>query len=135
MLETIREYGRDRLADAGETEELRRRHAAYFLRFAERAAPHLFGAEQLDWLRRMGADADNVHMAIRGAVAAGDTDAAVGLVSGFGWYWWLRSMKKEASDLAALALRGAPVAAQAIEAQAARTRVRRQHRATETCVA
>ena len=123
MLETIREYGRDRLADAGETEELRRRHAAYFVRFTERAAPHLFGAEQLGWLRRMGADVDNVHMAIRAAVAAGDTDAAIGLVSGFGWYWWLRSMKKEAIDLAALALRGAPVAARAIEAQAARTRV------------
>ena len=103
-------------ADAGETEELRSRHAAYFVRFTERAAPHLFGAEQLDWLRLMGADADNVHMAIRAAVAAGDTHAAVGLVSGFGWYWWLRSLKKEAVDLAALALRGAPVAAQAIEA-------------------
>jgi hypothetical protein len=88
----------------------------------ERAAPHLFGPEQLDWLRLMGADADNVHMAIRAAVAAGDTETAVGLVSGFGWYWWLRSMKQEATDLAVLVLRGAPVAARAIEAQAAETR-------------
>ena len=123
MLETIREYGRERLAEAGETEELRRRHAAYFVRFAERAAPHLLGAEQLELAAANGRRRDNVHMAIRAAVAAGDTDAAVGLVSGFGWYWWLRSMKKEATDLAALALRGAPVAAEAIEAQAARTRV------------
>jgi predicted ATPase/DNA-binding SARP family transcriptional activator len=118
MLETIREYGRDRLAEAGETEQARRRHAAYFLRSAERAGPHLFGAGQLDWLRVMGADADNVHMAIRGAVAAGDTGTAVGLVSAFGWYWWLRSMKHEAGDLTALALGGAPSAAQAIAALA-----------------
>jgi len=117
MLETIREYGRDRLAEADETEELRRRHAAYFLRFAERGQSHLFGGEQLDWLRRLGADADNVHLAIRGAVAAGDMTTAVGLVGGFGWYWWLRSMKKEASDLAVLALCGAPTAEQAIAAQ------------------
>jgi predicted ATPase/DNA-binding SARP family transcriptional activator len=118
MLETIREYGRDRLAEAGETDQARRRHAAYFLRWAERAGPHLFGARQLDWLRVMGADADNVHMAIRGAVAAGDTATAVGLISAFGWYWWLRSMKQEAGDLTTLALRGAPTAAQAIDAQA-----------------
>jgi predicted ATPase/DNA-binding SARP family transcriptional activator len=113
LLETIREYGRDRLADAGEAGPLRRRHAGYFLRFAERAGPHLFGAEQLDWLRLMTADADNVHMAIRGAAAAGDQQTAVGLFGAFGWYWWLRSMKKEGGDLAALALRGAPDSARA----------------------
>jgi len=118
MLETIREYGRDRLAEAGEADQARRGHAAYFLRFAERAQPRLFGSGQLDWLRVMGADADNVHMAIRGAVAAGDTATAISLVSAFAWYWWLRSMKQEAGDLTALALRGAPTAAQAIEALA-----------------
>ena len=116
LLETIKEYGRERLADAGETEDLRRRHGAYFLTFAERGQPYLFGAEQLDWLRRLGADTDNVHLAIRAAVAAGDRETAIGLVGGFGWYWWLRSMKQEATDLACLALRGAPTAAQAIEA-------------------
>jgi len=115
MLETIREYSRDRLSDAGETVPLRRRHAEYFLEFAERAQPHLFGPRQLDWLRRMSAEADNVHMAIRGAVAAGDMDAAIGLVGAFGWYWWLRSQKKEAGDLAALALRDAPAAARAVD--------------------
>jgi predicted ATPase/DNA-binding SARP family transcriptional activator len=119
LLETIREYGRERLADAAETEDVRRRHGAYFLRFTESGQPHLFGADQLDWLRRLGADADNVHLAIRGAVAAGDRQTAIGLVGGFGWFWWLRSMKKEGSDLAALALRDAPSAAQAIDALAA----------------
>jgi predicted ATPase len=112
QLETIREYGRERLAEAGEAEVLRRRHAGYFLRFAEEAQPYLFGAEQLDWLRRLDADADNVHMAIRAAVAAGDRDAAIGLVGAFGWFWWLRSMKQEGGDLTALALRGAPGVAQ-----------------------
>ena len=118
LLETIREYGRERLTDAGESEDLRRWHGAYFLTFAEEGQPHLFGAEQLDWLRRLGADADNVHLAIRAAVAAGDADTAIGLVGGFGWYWWLRSMKQEATDLASLVLRGAPTAAQAIAALA-----------------
>jgi predicted ATPase len=55
MLETIREYGRERLAEAGETEPLRRAHAAYFLRFAERAQPHLaWLAEAEDLAGRIG---------------------------------------------------------------------------------
>ena len=119
LLETIREYGRERLADAAEAQTQRRAHAAYFLEFAELAAPHLFGAEQLDWLRRMDADADNVHLAIRGALAAGDLEVAAGLVGAFGWFWWLRSMKQEGGDLAALVLRAAPSAAQFIESGAA----------------
>jgi len=113
MLETIREYSRDRLSDAQETARLRRRHGEYFLGFVERAQPYLFGSQQLEWLRRMSAEADNVHSAIRQAVTAGEGDIAVGLVGGFGWYWWLRSQKKEGGDLAALALRGAPTTAQA----------------------
>jgi predicted ATPase/DNA-binding SARP family transcriptional activator/tetratricopeptide (TPR) repeat protein len=119
MLETIREYSRDRLADAGEAPSLRRRHARYFLGFAERAQPYLFGSQQLEWLRAMSTESDNVHMAIRQAVTAGDADVAIGLVGAFGWYWWLRSQKKEGGDLAALALHGAPTAVQAVGDQAA----------------
>ncbi|HUN37933.1 MAG TPA: BTAD domain-containing putative transcriptional regulator [Trebonia sp.] len=118
MLETIREYSRARLSDAGEAATLRRRHAEHFLGFAERAQPYLFGPQQLEWLRRMGAEADNVHTAIRQAVTAGEVDTAIGLVGGFGWYWWLRSQKQEGGDLAALALRSAPSTAQAADDQA-----------------
>jgi predicted ATPase/DNA-binding SARP family transcriptional activator len=114
MLETIREYSRDRLSDAGEAPALRRGHAEYFLGFAERAQPYLFGPRQLEWLRAMSAESGNVQMAIRQAAAAGDANTAIGLVGAFGWYWWLRSQKQEGGDLAALALRGAPTAAQAV---------------------
>ena len=51
MLEIIRAYGRERLAEAGETEEVRRRHAAYFLRLAESSQHTLLGGGQLAWLR------------------------------------------------------------------------------------
>ncbi|MGH2534715.1 MAG: ATP-binding protein [Thermomicrobiales bacterium] len=50
MLETIREYGWERLADCGEEDATRRRHAAQFLALAERAEPGLTGPEQADWL-------------------------------------------------------------------------------------
>ena len=49
MLETIREYAVERFEESGEAEELRRRHAAYFVGLAEEAEPNLRG-EPGDWL-------------------------------------------------------------------------------------
>jgi predicted ATPase/DNA-binding SARP family transcriptional activator len=100
MLEIIRAYGRERLAEAGEAEALRRGHAAYFLRQAEGSQEPLLRADQLDWLRRLAAEQDNLHAAVRGAVAARDAGTAAGLVGGVGLYWWLRSLREEGGDLA-----------------------------------
>ncbi|HEV2259663.1 MAG TPA: BTAD domain-containing putative transcriptional regulator [Streptosporangiaceae bacterium] len=104
MLEIIRAYGQERLAEAGESEELREAHAQYFTRLAEASQDHLLAAEQLDWLRWLADDQDNLHAAVRGAVAAGDAGTAVRLVAALGWYWWLRSMKMEGAELVAEAL-------------------------------
>ena len=100
MLEIIRAYGRERLAEAGETEEVRRRHAAYFLRLAESSQHALLGGGQLEGLRRLAAEQDNLHAAVRGAVAAHDAETAAGLIGASGMYWWLRSLKVEGGDLA-----------------------------------
>src|SRR5262249_21327143 len=76
MLETIRAYGLERLDAAGERERLRRAHAAYFLELAETAEPYLRSGEQLGWLARLSEDHDNLHVALRGAIAAGGARAA-----------------------------------------------------------
>jgi predicted ATPase/DNA-binding SARP family transcriptional activator len=99
MLEIIRAYGQERLAEAGEQQEVREAHAQYFTRLAEASQDHLLRAEQLDWLRRLGEDQDNLHAAIRGAVAAEDGPTAVRLAAALGWYWSLRSMKLEGAEL------------------------------------
>jgi predicted ATPase/DNA-binding SARP family transcriptional activator len=104
MLEIIRAYGEERLAEAGETEELRRGHIGYFLRMADESQDYLLGAQQLDWLHRLSEDQENLHAAVRAAVAAQDADAAVALAGSLGWYWWLRSMKGEGADLCGEAL-------------------------------
>src|SRR5579859_2225544 len=104
MLEIIKAYGQERLAEAGEPGEFRAAHAEYFTRLAEASPAHLRGADQLVWLRKLSDDQDNLHAAIRGAVAAGDGPAAVRLAAALGWYWWLRSMRVEGSDLIAEAL-------------------------------
>jgi tetratricopeptide (TPR) repeat protein len=100
MLETIREYGLERLAEAGETESQRLALAGYLLALATAAEPHLRGAEQLTWLRRLADEHDNLHPTIRAAIDAGDAATAYALVARLGWYWWLRGHRMEGAVLA-----------------------------------
>ncbi|MFD4240138.1 BTAD domain-containing putative transcriptional regulator [Streptomyces sp. NPDC058525] len=104
MLETIRAYGLERLAEAGEQERIRRAHTAYFTRLASTADPYLRRAEQLEWLARLGEEHDNLNAALRGAIAAGEAREAVRLVAAAGWYWWLSGRKAEGGELSAQAL-------------------------------
>ncbi|MFI9380773.1 BTAD domain-containing putative transcriptional regulator [Kutzneria sp. NPDC052558] len=108
MLGTIREYAEQRLAEAGETDLARQAHLAYFTELAETADPHLRRAEQLTWLATVKADHDNITAAMRGALAAGEAEAAMRLSVGAGWYWWLAGRKTEGAELtlAAVALPG-----------------------------
>ncbi|MFK4245673.1 BTAD domain-containing putative transcriptional regulator [Micromonospora chokoriensis] len=101
MLETVRAFCAERLADAGEADDQRRAHAAYFLEFAWTASDHLRRAEQLHWLRRLDAERDNLHAALRRATAAGDAADAAGMVAALSFYWWLRGMRGEGARLAA----------------------------------
>ncbi|HTJ33553.1 MAG TPA: BTAD domain-containing putative transcriptional regulator [Dactylosporangium sp.] len=104
MLETIRAYGLERLDEHGETDEVRRRHGAWFLALAERLEPLLRTDRQLEALDELNAEHDNLHGALRRAIAAGDSELAVRLVSVVGWYWWLGGHRVEGATLAAAAL-------------------------------
>src|SRR2546421_4094473 len=64
LLETIREYGLQKLEDTGETETFRRRHLEWFLALAHRAEPEWRGANQALWLDRLEADLANVRAAL-----------------------------------------------------------------------
>src|SRR5215217_5316983 len=85
LLETIRHYALDRLAEAGESGRLRARHADAFLALAESTAPVLgTDAGSGDVL---GADAANLHAAIEHAAQA-EPEKALRLCSALS-YWWL----------------------------------------------
>ncbi|WP_422769042.1 AfsR/SARP family transcriptional regulator [Plantactinospora sp. WMMC1484] len=100
MLETVRAFGAERLAEAGEAEQLRRAHAAYFLELARTADHRLRGAEQLEWLRRLDADRDDLHVALHRAAAGADPGTALELVAALSFYWWLRGLRGEGAALA-----------------------------------
>lgn len=59
MLETVRQYGREKLEEAGGETAVRRRHADFFLALAEEAEPALLGSEQGEWLKRLEVEHDN----------------------------------------------------------------------------
>ncbi|WP_138957840.1 BTAD domain-containing putative transcriptional regulator [Streptomyces sp. YIM 121038] len=99
MLGTIKEYAGFRLAEAGEAESARRAHLAYCTELAETAEPHLRRAEQLEWLAVLRAEHDDIGAAMRGALAAGEAQAAMRLAAGAGWYWWLSGHKTEGLEL------------------------------------
>jgi predicted ATPase len=104
LLETIKAYGRERLAAAGETERVRDEFVDWFGRLSAIAEPHLRRAEQVEWLAKLDADHDNLHAAVRAAVASGAAAPAVRLVARLGWYWWLRGHKAEGAELAGVAV-------------------------------
>ncbi len=71
MLETVREYGREQLAAAGEEPRTRAAHAAVFLDLVERAEPQLVGPDQGLWLDRLEADHGNLRAALDWAMDPG----------------------------------------------------------------
>jgi len=68
MLETIREYGLELLAAAGELAGVQHAHAAYYATVAEVAAHRLAGPEQATWLARLDLEHDNMRAVLRWAV-------------------------------------------------------------------
>ena len=79
LLETMRQYALERLADAGEIEQTARHHAEWY---AERAALYrgLWSPDEALWLARAGREFDNFRAAVRFALDEHDADLAVRLV-------------------------------------------------------
>ncbi|PKV92795.1 putative ATPase [Amycolatopsis echigonensis] len=98
MLETIRAFCAEKLDAAGETERFRRAHAQAFLRLVEEADPKLRTAEQLDWLRKIDAEYDNIVAALRWS-AASDPSLALRIATALSMYWWLRGRRYEGATL------------------------------------
>jgi predicted ATPase/class 3 adenylate cyclase len=87
MLETIREFGQERLEATGDLEPVRRRHAEHFLGLAEEAEPHLTAQDQGAWLDRCDLEHANIRAALRWAIDRGDAGAAQ-TAAGALWRFW-----------------------------------------------
>jgi tetratricopeptide (TPR) repeat protein len=108
MLETIREYARERLDASGEAGLLARHHARYYLELAQDAEPHLTGPEADRWLETLRLETDNLRGGLRWAMDRGDPpslDIGLRMAAGL-WRFWqqtgaLREARQWLEDLLA----------------------------------
>jgi DNA-binding CsgD family transcriptional regulator/tetratricopeptide (TPR) repeat protein len=88
MLETIREYGHERLTGRGEMAALRSRHRDHYLRLAEQAAAQWFGPTQRSWAARLPRESANIRAALHYCLTEpGQTDAGVRMAGALWMYW------------------------------------------------
>jgi predicted ATPase len=89
LLETIREYGLERLVESGEEQSIRQAHAHYYLWLAEEAEPNLLGADQGLWLDRLEREDGNLRAGLRWLLETGDGAMAIRF-GGSLWRFWLQ---------------------------------------------
>ena len=81
LLETIRQYGEERLTAWGETDALLLGHARFYADLSATAAAHSYGPEQLRWIRQLNLDRDNIRSALAHSIDTGDAALAVQIVA------------------------------------------------------
>jgi predicted ATPase len=79
LLETLRQYAAERLAERGEAEAVQRQHATHYVTVVETAEPNLRGPEQATWLQRLDIEHDNFRAAIQWAVDHGAAEEGLQL--------------------------------------------------------
>jgi predicted ATPase len=73
MLETLREYGLEALAESGEAQSVRQAHAMYYLAWLETEGPKLEGSQESRWFERLEQEQDNLRAAMKWALAQGES--------------------------------------------------------------
>ena len=102
LLQTLREYARERLVEQGSVEATEQLHLRWFVDFAERASVGLGGAAEPAWAQRIESDFDNLRLAFGKAVASGDVDGALRLTAALREYSF-RAIRYELTAWAATA--------------------------------
>ena len=100
LLETVRAYATERLAEAGEADQVRAAHAAYFLDLAEQGEPQLRGPDQVEWLARLSAEHDNFAAGLRYVIEARDAESGLRFIAALAWFWIIRDYETEAGEWA-----------------------------------
>ena len=90
MLEPVRQYALEKSKEANETEELRRRHAEYFLGLAEDADLGMAGPLHSRWLNTLEAEHGNLRAALSWAVERGETETTLRLAGALRIFWQTR---------------------------------------------
>src|SRR5438128_986149 len=100
---TLLQYARNRLTQAGESEDLLHRHASFFLTLAEQGEQNLVGSDQKLWLQRLGTEHENMRVILSWTLEK-DPETALRLAGALGRFWYLRGYMGEGRKWLARAL-------------------------------
>jgi predicted ATPase/class 3 adenylate cyclase len=105
MLETIRDYAREKLEEASELAETGRRHSDYYFAESKAARDGMLGPDQAEWIQRVESDIDNIRSAIALALSGG-ADPLVGVKTAVALhnFWLLRGYATEGRRILRAAL-------------------------------
>ena len=112
LLETIRQYARDKLLEAGEAEKARNAHLKFFVAFSEMAGPQIDTDSVMDWIFKLDADYDNLRAAFEWGLDH-DILASLRMVGSLANYWFRHGHGAEGIQMAAAALDRADILAEA----------------------
>jgi non-specific serine/threonine protein kinase len=97
MLETIRQYSREKLVDANEVERIGDRHLAFFARQAEWLEPHFYGPDQVRWYAKAELELDNLRAALEHSLSPTRVHDGMRIAKSLHRYWVARVYWREAN--------------------------------------
>jgi len=98
MLETVREYAKEKLLASGGTDSVRQRHCDYYLALSEEADQKLKGSEQSAWLQRLDKEYDNIRSALEWCLMKTESRAGLLLCGSLDQFWWMRGHLSEGRE-------------------------------------
>ena len=103
LLEPVRQYASEKLGQGGEEDDIRRRHARFFLALAEEAEPGLRGPRQVEWLDRLEQEHDNLRAALAWSL---EEDLGARLAGALSLFWYTRGYLSEGRSYLEAVVRG-----------------------------
>jgi predicted ATPase/class 3 adenylate cyclase len=101
LLETVRQYARERLLESGGGEAVRERHRDYFLALTEEAEPKLTGAEQAAWLQRLEEEHENLRASLDFSLGEAGSEKGLRLCGALQRFWMTHVHFSEGRDWSA----------------------------------
>jgi non-specific serine/threonine protein kinase len=103
LLETVRQYARDKLMESGEAEQMRNRHLDYFVQLTESAEQALIGYAALSWINRLEAESDNLRAAFEWGMET-NVVTVLTMTHALQYFWYRRGYETEGRRWAGQAL-------------------------------
>ena len=90
ILETIKQYGEEKLRDSNQSEKILLKHLNYFLEYSESTESKLEGSEAQIWLEKLEAEHNNFQFAIEWSIKNGFRESGARISGALGDYWYIR---------------------------------------------